>query len=57
LPCKGALMPRKYEYVEGSDAKASFDGAMRTLFKAPKQAIKKGPKTPAPSKKRGKDAP
>jgi hypothetical protein len=51
-------MPRKYEDVKGADAKASFDEAMRTLFKAPKQAIKKPSKRgPIASKKSGKRKP
>jgi hypothetical protein len=50
-------MKREYKYREGADAKLEFETAMKALFKAPKQPIKKEARTPAPSRKRGKDAP
>lgn len=35
------MVARKKEYQEGPKARATFENAMKTLFKAKKQAIKK----------------
>ena len=32
---------KRYEYIEGSAAKMNFDNAMKTVFRAPKQPLKK----------------
>ncbi len=39
----------KYEYKEGSDARDTFEQAMKTLFKAPK-TVKVGAKVKRPAK-------
>jgi hypothetical protein len=54
----GEVVKSKAEYTEGPDAKEKFDGAMKTIFRAPKK-IRVGQAKPAakPRKQRasGKD--
>jgi hypothetical protein len=42
---------REYKYKEGPKAARNFEGAMKTLFKAPKQPKKKKPPKAATSGK------
>jgi hypothetical protein len=44
----------KYQYKEGPDAKEKFDGAMKTIFRAPKK-IRVGQAKPRKQRASGKD--
>jgi hypothetical protein len=52
-------MKRKYEYIEGSEARERFERGMIALFKVPKTAIgkerKRGRKLTAPRREKSSD--
>ncbi len=46
-------MPKEYEYIEGKKARERFEGGMKALFQAPKDAV---PAKKKARKKRAKKA-
>jgi hypothetical protein len=55
--CHDQIVQRKAEYIEGPEASANFERAMRGLFRIPRSETPKRPKRDKQRKKTtGKDA-